>query len=30
MTGTVTENEIDFSLKFGTTPTSYKGTKQAK
>lgn len=30
MTGTVTENEIDFSLKFGATPTSYKGTKQAK
>lgn len=30
MTGTVKEDEIDFSLKFGTTPTSYKGTKQAK
>lgn len=30
MTGTVKEDEIDFSLRFGTTPTSYKGTKQAK
>ena len=30
MTGTVKEDEIDFSLKFGATPTSYKGTKQAK
>ena len=30
MTGTVKEDEIAFSLKFGATPTSYKGTKQAK
>ena len=28
MTGTVTDDEIAFSLKFGSTPTSYRGTKQ--
>ena len=30
MTGTVKDDEIAFSLNFGSTPTSYKGTKQAK
>ena len=28
MTGTVKEDEIAFSMKLGSTPTSYRGTKQ--
>ena len=28
MTGTVTDDEISFSMKLGSTPTSYRGTKQ--
>ena len=30
LTGTLKDDELAFSLNFGSTPTSFKGTKQAK